>query len=156
MSSSPAFGNFDELNLPTWDREMIQSGFEAVNSVDGGWDFLKNYEPPQDQGFMFSKPPPKQEEIDAAIEKRYGGHSGSSYGMTMRILQYIAKNGWDTYAKDVLNKYGPPKNKEETMEDKRKRFLALPKNMTLAEQWKAVMDFKDVPMSYSEMRERFG
>lgn len=104
----PSFGNFDALNLPKLDREMIQSGFEAVSAVEGGWDFLKAYDPPADQGFMFSKPPPKQQEIDAEIQKRYGGHSGASYGYTMRLLQYIAKQGWDLWANEALQKYGAP------------------------------------------------
>jgi hypothetical protein len=47
----PAFGNFDGLNLPQWDREMIESGFQAVESVEGGWEFLRTYTPPEDQGF---------------------------------------------------------------------------------------------------------
>jgi hypothetical protein len=107
-TSTPSFGNFDALNLPKWDREMIQSGFEAVQSVEGGWEFLKTYDPPADQGFMFSAPPPKQQEIDEEISKRYGGHSGASYGCTMRVLQSIAKYGWAHYAKRMLEEYGPP------------------------------------------------
>ena len=104
----PPYGNFDGLNLPSLDRTMIQSGFEAVESVEGGWDFLRTYEPPADQGFMFSMPPPKQKEIDEAISNRYDGHSGASYGWTMRVLQKIAKLGWDSYARTMLNQYGPP------------------------------------------------
>ena len=154
---TPSFGDFDSLNLPTWDREMIQSGVDAVNSVEGGWDFLRTYEPPKDQGFMFSLPLGTRLEIDEAIAKRYGGHSGSSYGCTMRVLEFIAKEGWDAYAMTILKKYGPPlAKKEETVEEKRKRFLALPHDMSLEDQCKAVAEFKDVPMTYSEMRERFG
>jgi hypothetical protein len=65
--SIPAYGNFDALNLPVWDKEMIQSGFEAVESVEGGWEFLRSYTPPADQGFMFSLPMGKRKEIDAAL-----------------------------------------------------------------------------------------
>lgn len=103
-----AFGDFDSLNLPKWDREMIQSAFEAVSSVEGGWDFLRSYEPPADKGFMFSNPTGKRLEIDEAIEKGYPGHSGGSYGCTMRVLEFIAKKGWEAYAKKILNEYGPP------------------------------------------------
>jgi hypothetical protein len=156
MTTLPAFGNFDGLNLPDWDREMIESGFKAISSVDG-WDFLKSYEPPSGEGFMFVRnPPAKMQEIENAVIQAYSGHSGGSYGCTMRILQSIAKGGWDAFAKESLDEYGPPKPKVETMEEKRKRFLALPHNMTLEQQVKAVEEFKDVPMSYSEMRERFG
>lgn len=106
-SSTPARGNFNGLNLPEWDREMIESAFQAVESVEGGWDFLKTYDP-GNGGFMFSTPPPKMAEIDNAVNNLYGGHSGASYGMTMRVIQYIAKYGWDTYADEMLTKYGPP------------------------------------------------
>ena len=157
MNSIPTFGNFDGLNLPDWDREMIESGVQAVSSVEGGWDFLKTYDPPQNEGFMFvSSPPAKLKEIESAVIDRYSGHSGASYGCTMRVLQYIGKVGWNTYAKEMLDEYGPPKKKVETMEEKRKRFLALPTNMTSEEQVKAIEEFKDVPMTYAELRQRFG
>jgi hypothetical protein len=173
----PAYGNFDGLNLPAWDKQMIQSGFEAVESVEGGWEFLRTYTPPEDQGFMFSKPTGKRQELDDAISNRYPGHSGASYGCTMRVLEFIAKRGWETYAKDVLDKHGAPPGKLEftqfldsispstkhckpdttlTPEQKREKFLALPTNMSLDEQVKALRELGDVPMSYSEMRSRFG
>jgi hypothetical protein len=106
--SLPAFGDFNGLNLPKWDREMIESGFKAVSSVEGGWDFLKSYSPPKDQGFMFSASVGKRKEIDDAIDREYGGHSGGSYGQTMRILEFIAKQGWEAYAKKMLDEHGPP------------------------------------------------
>jgi hypothetical protein len=105
--SIPIRGNFNGLNLPDWDREMIESAFQAVTSVEGGWDYLKSYDPGQG-GFMFSTPPPKMKEIDDAVNAGYGGHSGASYGMTMRVIQYIAKYGWDLYAEEMLTKYGSP------------------------------------------------
>jgi hypothetical protein len=40
--------------------------------------------------------------------------------------------------------------------EKRDKFLELPKDMSLQEQAKALAEHKDTPMSYSEMRERFG
>jgi hypothetical protein len=176
--SIPAYGNFDGLNLPEWDKQMIQSGFEAVESVEGGWEFLRTYTPPEDQGFMFSLPTGKRKEIDEAISNRYPGHSGASYGCTMRTIEFIAKNGWNAYARDVLRKYGsPPDSKSEftqfldaispstkdikldtslTPEQKREKFLALPTNMSLDEQAKALRELGDVPMTYAEMRSRFG
>lgn len=171
----PAYGDFSALNLPGYDREIMQAGFDAVESVEGGWEYLKNYEPPANQGFMFSLAEGKRKEIDAAIEAKYPGHSGASYGITMRNLQYIAKIGWDAYAKEKLAKYGRPKAelkefldmispatkdvKEDTAltpEQKREKFLALPTDMSLDEQAKALRELGDVPMSYYEMRMRFG
>ena len=39
---------------------------------------------------------------------------------------------------------------------KREKFLNLPKDMSLQEQAKALAEHKDTPMTYQEMRERFG
>ena len=175
----PSVGNFEGLNLPTWDKEMIQSGFNAVTSVEGGWEFLRTYEPPINEGFMFSLPTGKRLEIDQAIERNYGGHSGASYGCTMRVLEWIAKEGWNAYARNMLDKYGPPPSLSNaefadllnaispstknckpdttlTPEQKREKFLALPTDMTLDEQARALRELGDVPMTYSEMRSRFG
>lgn len=38
----------------------------------------------------------------------------------------------------------------------RLKFRALPKDMSLADQLKALEEHKNTPMTYSEMRERFG
>lgn len=107
-SSLPARGDFTGLNLPDWDHEMIESAFKAVSSVEGGWEFLNTYDPGEG-GFMFSTPSPKMAEIDNAVNKGYGGHTGASYGITMRVIQYIARYGWDVYAGEMLTKYGPPR-----------------------------------------------
>lgn len=39
---------------------------------------------------------------------------------------------------------------------KREKFLQLPKDMSLQEQAKALEEHKDTPMTYQELRERFG
>ena len=100
-------GIFDSLNLPNFDRQMIESGYQAVSSVEGGWEHMKTYDPGEG-GFMFSKMPTKMEEINKAVLKLYEGHSGASHGGTLRVLQYIAKKGWDTYATEMIEKYGAP------------------------------------------------
>ena len=151
MSNIPAFPNFNGLNIPKFMLEPLASGFQAVSLVDGGWDALKTYEPPENEGFMFVKnTPPKIQEIIDKVLELYSGHSGSTFGDTMRYLQLIAQIGWEGFVKQ----YGPPK--PETMEQKRQRFLALPKNMTAEQQKQAIEEFKDVPMTYTELRQRFG
>ena len=40
--------------------------------------------------------------------------------------------------------------------EKREKFMNLPKDMSLQEQAKALAEHKDTPMTYQEMRERFG
>lgn len=86
---------------------MYETGVQAVSAVEGGWEFLKTYTPPDGEGFMFSPSVGKRKEIDTEIEKRYSGHSGASYGQTMRTLEFIAKRGWDTFAKEMLDRFGP-------------------------------------------------
>ncbi len=113
MSNLVTPGNFNALNLPSLDREMLDLGYQAISSVEGGWDFLKTYEPPIYEGFMFiSNPPSKLKQIEEAILEKYGGHSGASYGYTLRNLQYIAQVGWDAYSKVILDKYGPAASKK--------------------------------------------
>lgn len=99
-------GDFSRVPLSDWDKQMIQSAFEAIESVPDGWEFLRTYDPGHG-GFMFSSPPPKMEEINKAVLDRYGGHSGASYGMTMRNMEFIAKQGWDAYVARVLSKRQP-------------------------------------------------
>ena len=67
------------------------------------WDWLRTYEPPTDKGFMFSTTP-ERERIDAKMREQYiaSGHSGSSYGFTMRVMEYIAKNGYENYKEEYL------------------------------------------------------
>lgn len=174
----PTFGNFDELGLDSLDKEMIQSGFEAVESVEGGWEFLRTYTPPADQGFMFSLPTGKRLEIDDAISNRYGGHSGSSYGWTMRNLECIAKEGWETWATLCL-KEKQRKALEKTLQQAQTvdRFVSsLPPTQNLVEfatalqqdpamrqqipdidqQADALKRFAEGKMSYAEMRSLCG
>jgi hypothetical protein len=103
-STLPAAGDFTGLALSDWERQMIQTGYEAVTAVEGGWEHLKTYEASDGQGFMFSESTGLRHQIDEEIRKRYEGHSGASYGMTMRVLERIAKSGWESYAKEKLPK----------------------------------------------------
>lgn len=72
----------------------LLDAYYAITHLDA-WDWLRTAEPPEDQGFMFWSPRPSQlEAIDAVIDK---GHSGTTYGFTMRAMETIAKQGWDVY-----------------------------------------------------------
>ena len=198
-------GDFKSLGLPDWDVEMLTDAYQAVTKANM-WDFLKRDDvpgvrpcghcgstaPPErqalrsicrvcmgkgevEQGFMFNDFA-EMKLIDK--ELKYDGHSGASYGFTMRVMEMIAKKGWDAYAEEKLAKQKPkPKAKTEfdqfldmispstkhvkedttlTPQQKREKFLALPTDMTLDEQAKALRELKDVPMTYAEMRMRFG
>lgn len=87
-----------ELNLSKFLDEYnchdVEDGIRAVDAVEGGWEFLRGYEVHPMKGFMFADPEPTLEEIGSKLHK---GHSGASYGGTMRSLQYIAKYGVREY-----------------------------------------------------------
>ena len=83
-----------ELNLSKFlDEDClhdVEDGIRAVDAVEGGWEFLRGYEVHPMKGFMFADPEPTLDEIGRNLHK---GHSGASYGRTMRCLQTIAKYG---------------------------------------------------------------
>ena len=82
--------NFDFIRDEN-SREMVADGYAAVTKAEA-WDLMK--EDPGLGGFMYTT-----NESYQVIHKHmdYRGHSGSSYGWTMRQLQFIAVSGWDAY-----------------------------------------------------------
>jgi len=87
-----------ELNLSKfigdYEREEVEDGIRAVDAVEGGWEFLRGYYVDPMKGFMFADPEPTLTEIGS---KLHTGHSGASYGKTMRTLHFIAKYGVREY-----------------------------------------------------------
>ncbi len=81
-----------------WSESMIRDGMRAIVKTEESvktdvWKFLRDYSPPEGQGFMF---------CDNEIVSKIGtymesGHSGTTFGWTMRNLEFIAKNGLDRY-----------------------------------------------------------
>jgi hypothetical protein len=78
-------------------RHLISNGYTAVNQLELlGW--LSNFCPRDREGFMWSSHPnikkicDKMESLPDAP-----GHSGSSFAITMRHLEYIAKHGIEEY-----------------------------------------------------------
>ncbi len=70
---------------------MLRDAFNAITECNL-WSWLKTYTPHANEGFMFSTHP----NLDAInLAMRYEGHSGSSYAWTMRVMESLAKNGWD-------------------------------------------------------------
>ncbi len=89
---------FHKFINDSYEADMLESAFKAVSSVKDGWGFMRSYEPPEGEGFMFNRnPPAKLQEIEAAILKADSGHSGASFGFTMRVMQRIAKYGFERY-----------------------------------------------------------
>ena len=83
---------FSELpGLTEWDADMFNDAYQAV-STTGNWDNMKNF---KGESFMFSQEPWISNVMTAMHHRDQ--HSGASFGFTMRTMEYIAKNGWDSY-----------------------------------------------------------
>lgn len=82
------------------EKRMLEDAFAAMNSVEGSWDYLAQPSVPDpDKGFMFSRDPFLSKISEQVDKNGTIGHSGASYGWTMRQMEYIAKNGFDAYVK---------------------------------------------------------
>ena len=77
----------------TFERKVLEETFEIISNIEGGWEFFKEFEPHPHKGFMFSEHPILTK-IGNAAEAHGHGHSGASWGMTMRTMERIAKDGW--------------------------------------------------------------
>lgn len=73
---------------PEYQRKMLNSAYTVIDRLEK-WGFLSTFKP-ENGGFMFSIDPVVQF-ITQEIDKEYGGHSGSSMAITMRIMQKIAQ-----------------------------------------------------------------
>ena len=91
--TTPVRGDFSFVES-SWEREMFQDAFQAVEATPGGWEFLAQESPPADRGFMFWSHPTL-----TAIGRnmRYDGHSGASHALVMRSMEFIAKKGWQAW-----------------------------------------------------------
>jgi hypothetical protein len=69
------------------------------------WNWMRNFEPQEGRGFMFSEGVPELERLNDELFKDpvNSGHSGASYGITMRNMEYIAKNGYSAYKTMILS-----------------------------------------------------
>jgi len=72
-------------------RFMLENAYNAI-TVAEGWDFMKNFDD-NDNGFMFSNSPMVGKIMKKMEELGYYGHSGSSFGWTMRNMEFLAKYG---------------------------------------------------------------
>ena len=94
MSQIPVPGDFNRLNLEQLWKDIFSDAYQAV-TITGNWEYIAKLNP---ESFMFTKDP---EVLRINKEMKYDGHSGSSYGFTMRTMERIAKYGWEKYAKEI-------------------------------------------------------
>jgi hypothetical protein len=77
-------------------RWLLTNGYTAISQLEL-WDWLKTFEPGE-CGFAFSDDP----NISIIAKKMHelsgdAHHSGTSFGWTMRNLEFIAKHGMDKF-----------------------------------------------------------
>jgi len=82
-----------------WMREMLVNAWQAI-TITETWDFVG-----QDiDNFMFSRDPRINTIGNKMQELGYGGHSGASFGCTMRTMQYIAQHGEEKWKEEIQSK----------------------------------------------------
>lgn len=87
---------------PLSDREMISSAFRAVNDCEG-WEILRNFD---DESIIYSRNDNIKRLCNRVNDYYNGGHSGCSMGITMRNIEYIAKNGFKKFKNDwIMNEW---------------------------------------------------
>jgi hypothetical protein len=87
-----------------WSRPYFKSAHQAITRCEL-WNFLRNFEPEEEKGFMFTRNVPELDRLSEEMQKDpvNGGHSGASYGCTMRNMEFIAKHGYQAF-KESYNK----------------------------------------------------
>lgn len=94
-----------------WAADMFRDGMNAIvlaqekpEIIKQGidiWNYLSTYEPPEGQGFMFSRGDLVVESVQHHMQV---GHSGGSMALTMRHLQLLAKIGFPEYRNAYITK----------------------------------------------------
>ena len=95
-------GEFDFVKTD-FERAYLKSAHKAISTCEL-WEWLRMYMPHENKGFMWSS----TTDLDRINQELWkdplnGNHSGSSYGMVMRVMEYIAKNGYECYKQKMLN-----------------------------------------------------
>jgi hypothetical protein len=82
------------------DRIFYEDAYSAIKKTDDGWAFLKTNSPPSNMGFMMWSHP-TLDKINNNMSQ-IANHSGASFALTMRAMESIAKNGWDTWVANYI------------------------------------------------------
>lgn len=92
-----AKGKFNYLKSEG-DKQMLESAYKAITNLEL-WDFVKQ----QCDTFMFSEDKRVMAIYNKIEEIGYTGHSGFSFGWTMRQMQSIARYGELEYMNSYLS-----------------------------------------------------
>lgn len=79
------------------EREMYTTAHKAISQLEM-WQFMQ--EDPGESGFMFSGDNRVTIIGEKISQLGYSGHSGASFAFTLRVMQYIARNGYAAYQRE--------------------------------------------------------
>lgn len=86
----------DWPKIRVYGNDFRQTLLNMANSINRSelWDWLKNYSPNSNEGFMFSNEP-NINTISNLVES--DGHSGATFAYAMRCMECIAKNEFEYF-----------------------------------------------------------
>lgn len=79
-------------------RMMLRNAHQAI-SLTESWHFMITF---SGESFMFSDSPVVSAIIKKMSELGYDGHSGCSFGWTMRSMEFLAKNGKEAFLQKFM------------------------------------------------------
>ena len=91
---TPPIGDFSWYPCDIY-RVQLDKTFKAVTNCKA-WEYLKYFNPTPNEGFMWTD----SDVINLIInecELLDTGHSGASFELCIRVMQCIAKKGWEYY-----------------------------------------------------------
>jgi hypothetical protein len=101
------------------DREMLVNAWQSISQTNL-WDFVR--EPIE--SFMWSNDPRIEVISEKMEELGYHEHSGSSFGITMRNMQYLAQNGENKFKQLFIGKNDSDEVEEDSdIEAREKKLL---------------------------------
>ena len=95
------FGNGKfEFITSKYDREMLIGAHQVITNLEL-WNWMRHHKPDHNSGYMFWTHP-NMGRIMSELDKGPVGHSGSSFAITMRHMEYIADHGYDAYMLKIV------------------------------------------------------
>jgi hypothetical protein len=76
-------------------RAMLKNAHQAITAAEA-WPFMQSF---RGTSFMLSDDPMVSQITKNMVALGYDGHSGSSFGWTMRCMEFLAKNGKEEFLK---------------------------------------------------------
>ena len=80
-----------------YDRLMLETAYQSITSLEL-WDYMKK----PNTAYMLSSDKELELIMNEIVRLGYDGHSGASFGCTMRRMQYIAQHGLSQFAENNI------------------------------------------------------